>query len=118
MSIVRWEDQLPRFKENKDDKAFLRWIRTLSSCLDGDGPCEACHVRRASKGAGTGIKPAFYAIPLTHSQHLMQHTHGELACLQKYVPQVSWTLLSAKWFFDNEATKLRMKWLEKLAGTA
>lgn len=118
MISPRYQDHLPDLSKHKENKAFARFVGSLLSCLDGNYPCECCHVRRINQGAGIGRKPPFYAVPMTHEQHVFQHQHGELACLQKYVPAVNWTLDSAKWFFENEAMKVRVNWMEKLAATA
>ena len=67
------------------DAAYLEWIRRQPSAhsgefseqVDGEGRCEAAHVRRIESGAGTSIKPQYSAIPLTHEEHLSTHTQGE-----------------------------------------
>lgn len=68
------------------DENFLEWIRCqpsahsgeFSEYVNGEGRCEAAHVRRVS-GAGMSIKPPYSAIPLTHAEHLATHTQGESA---------------------------------------
>lgn len=68
-----------------NDKAYRKWIQTLPSAIsgkfseyvDGQGRNPACHVRRIKWGAGIGIKPDFCYIPLTQTEHLLQHWHGE-----------------------------------------
>ena len=60
------------------DAEYLRWVTFQPSCVDGSfnqwqdgvGRNIACHVRQVNRGAGTGIKPPFSAIPMTHEQHL------------------------------------------------
>lgn len=62
------------------DREYLEWLSSRPSALsgafnqilDGRGRCIACHVRRVSRGAGTGIKPPFSAIPLTHGEHMTE----------------------------------------------
>ena len=68
------------------DDEFLDWIRLQPSALsgrhseyvDGEGRCEAAHVRRASN-SGVGMKPRYSAIPLTRKEHALQHAEGEPA---------------------------------------
>lgn len=67
------------------DEEFLAWIRTQKSCVDGNGAnIQACHVRRVAAGAGTGIKPPYSAVPMTHPQHHIQTINGELTCLNQF----------------------------------
>ncbi|TAK97773.1 MAG: hypothetical protein EPO08_20830, partial [Rhodospirillaceae bacterium] len=73
----------------QSDTAYLQWLRTQPSCLDGqfgytvngEGRNESAHIRR-SNNAGIGIKPQFSAVPLTKIQHQQQHSAGELQVLQ------------------------------------
>lgn len=96
------------------DAKFLAWIRTLPSCLSGDGPCQAAHVRRVQFGSGTGIKPPFSAVPLTFTEHYLQHSQGELASILAYgdfdleepTPQF------AKDWFTEKALEYRKQWEE------
>lgn len=86
------------------DDEFLAWIRTqpsahskeFSEFINGQGRCEAAHVRR-SNNAGTGIKPEYSAIPLTHDEHALQHQQGESAIRDR------------EWF-DSQASKYRVLW--------
>lgn len=66
------------------DKMFLDWVRRQPSAISGgfgahdesgEGRSEAAHVRRSSN-SGTGMKPAYSAIPLTPVEHRMQHEKG------------------------------------------
>lgn len=66
------------------DEQFLDWLRgqPCAVCgdydyVDGQQVCEAAHVRRVANGSGTGIKPAYSAIPLCHKHHAEQHQQGE-----------------------------------------
>lgn len=68
------------------DAEFRAWVQKQRSCVSGrfseylgsgEGRCIAAHVRRVAHGAGTGCKPPFSAVPLTHGEHLKQHQHGE-----------------------------------------
>lgn len=78
------------------DRAFREWIQTLPSAISGkfsewlpdigEWRNPACHVRRAGK-SGVGFKAQFSVVPLTQTEHLYQHQHGELACLLKFMPQ-------------------------------
>lgn len=67
------------------DAQYQAWCRKQPSAYDGaadwhpergESVCEYAHVRRAGN-AGTGCKPEFSGIPLTHLQHQLQHQHGE-----------------------------------------
>lgn len=99
------------------DAEFLDWIRRQPSCIDkSEAMIEACHVRRVKWGAGTGIKPPYCAIPMSHDQHHIQTVNGELACLKKYLPRKEWTEESAKeqfedwrWYYLTEFCKETIK---------
>lgn len=66
------------------DKAYQSWVRRQPSCIsgrfsewvNGEGRCEYAHVRRAAT-SGTGYKPLYSGVPLTHDEHAMQHQYGE-----------------------------------------
>lgn len=90
------------------DGAFLAWIRTLPSCINGETPVQACHVRRVKFGSGTGIKPPYAAVPLTAKQHAIQHTKGEQALLVQYG-----IIANAKEWFEDKALYYRRIWNEK-----
>lgn len=69
------------------DAEYQDWVRTQPSaysggcdwdCDKGEPRCEYAHVRRA-RDSGTGYKPKFSGIPLTHAEHHIQHQHGESA---------------------------------------
>lgn len=93
------------------DKMFLDWIRRQPSVVSGkfgayndqgEGRCEAAHVRRASN-SGTGMKPEYSAVPLTPEEHRLQHQKGYAAlghepdwfvkksveCLEKWCKEVT-----------------------------
>jgi hypothetical protein len=68
------------------DEEYLEWCKhqKCAKCrwtphweMDTFMLCDPAHVRRVSDGSGTGIKPAYSAIPLCHKCHVEQHTHGE-----------------------------------------
>lgn len=79
-----------RFEMN--DKDFQAWVRRQPSCISGDfsewvdgqGRNEFCHVRRVANGSGMGIKPLFSGVPMTHTEHAMQHQYGEAYLLAAY----------------------------------
>lgn len=65
------------------ERKYLDWLRTQPSALSGqfswnDGTpfCEPAHWRTA-RYAGTGQKPEYLAIPLTHLEHRQAHQHGD-----------------------------------------
>ena len=81
-------------KKKISDRAFLDWLRTQPSALDGamsldvdtgQRYCDPCHYRTA-KNSGTGCKPLYSAIPLTHEQHLEQHRIGQY----NFMPREWW----------------------------
>jgi len=83
------------------DDGFLAWIRTQPSAVSGKTVnIEASHVRRVKFGAGTGIKPPFCAIPLTHGEHALTHQNGESA------------LKPPEWF-EKKAMEFREAWVKK-----
>lgn len=93
------------------DDAYLDWIRRQPSAHSdefseydeqGDGRCEASHVRRVEAGSGTALKPAYSAIPLTHAEHQLTHQKGESALREpkwfeyhrdKYIAMWAWEML-------------------------
>ncbi len=114
------------------DKAYREFIQTLPSCLsrqfseyleDGRRLCVAAHVRRAGQ-SGTAFKAPYSCVPLTQTEHLYQHQHGELACLFKYTRDghLKRRLLKAnpteaeriagEWF-DAQVVKYREMWRKR-----
>jgi hypothetical protein len=89
------------------DEQYRQWIQLqpsaysgeFSEWINGDGRCEAAHVRRASD-AGTGYKPPYSCIPLTHAEHALQHTQGEQA-------------LHPKEWFDKKRADYLVKWAKQ-----
>ena len=84
------------------DEEFLSWTRKQFCCicdhLDVDRDTgieqnEAAHVRRVGLGSGTGIKPAYSAVPLCHDCHHKQHNKGESELLEG----AGWEKLRAKY---------------------
>jgi hypothetical protein len=117
------------------DAEYRAWIQTLPSCLSGqfseyldDGRklCIAAHVRRAGE-SGTAYKAPYSCVPMTQTEHLYQHQHGELACIMKFTrdPQLKVTLLNASLieaeriagdWFDAQVLKYRAMWQEQKPG--
>lgn len=72
-------------KMSEEERAYKVWIQSQRSCIsghfsvyiNGEGRCIAAHCRRIKWGAGTGIKPTFCYVPLTHKEHELQHQKGE-----------------------------------------
>lgn len=100
------------------DDEFRAWIQEQTSCLDytsdwdsekGRNVCEAAHVRRAGE-SGTAHKGTYACVPLTHEQHQLQHTKGELAVLSKYRPGEVKTVEHAKAWFDGQRIKYVQAW--------
>ncbi|MEM1153085.1 MAG: hypothetical protein AAGI44_03035 [Pseudomonadota bacterium] len=67
------------------DAEYLLWLREQGcaafrspiSCGHCAGDVVPAHVRRVSRGAGTGYKPPYSAIPLCDRHHSLQHQKGE-----------------------------------------
>ena len=104
-------------KYNKQQETkFLAWLRLKPSCVSGrmDG-IQAAHVRRVSEGAGIGVKPRLYAVPLSLVEHFDQHQYGELTCLKKhYYNQKeieNFNAQDAKDWFDRKANEYRESFL-------
>ncbi len=102
----------------KADSAFLSWLRTQPSCLSGSfseyvngiGRNPACHVR-SSANSGTGMKPRFSAVSLTHEEHFLQHRSGEKALLESYYGR-KFSIGEAREFFNSQAKKAYNKWMK------
>lgn len=103
---------------------FEFWIRTHDggSAIDGNHDwddqlgekvCDPAHVRRTAEGSGTSEKPPYYAIPLTHEQHLFQHQHGEKACLDAFDPETEWSHSEAAAWFEKKADHYRSEWASR-----
>jgi hypothetical protein len=77
------ETLLTQARKKGKERKYLDWLKTQPSAFsarfswDGGTPfCEPAHWRTA-KHAGTGQKPEYLAIPLTHEEHLRQHQKGQ-----------------------------------------
>jgi len=82
------------------DKEFLDWLKTEKCCVDHEphqGDIVPAHVRRVNKGAGTGIKPPYSAVPMCNDAHQLQHQKGESA-------------IGGREFMDKQAAHYRAKW--------
>lgn len=103
---------------NTEDRAFQDWVRRQPSCIsggfsewvDGEGRCEFAHVRRVCLGSGTGIKPLFAGVPLTHAEHTMQHERGEAYVLAAFGIVVD----DAAAWFEAKAAEYLFLWKEQL----
>lgn len=100
------------------DKEYQEWCRHQPSAIDGNGDlderagelrCEPAHVRRAGE-AGTGYKPPYATIPLTHAQHALQHSAGEMTCLVEFTGNKELTYNSSQEWFDKQRTKHVLAW--------
>lgn len=89
------------------DEQYRKWINLqpsaysgeFSEWINGEGRCEAAHVRRSSD-AGTGFKPPYACIPLTHDEHALQHQQGESE------------LKPTDWF-DKKRNEYLVKWAKE-----
>ena len=117
--FFRWTEVLRAIGDEAD---FENWVRRQPSCLDGafdtvmdqlsmsyKQRCQCCHVRRVSEGAGTGQKPPYFAVPMTATQHRLQHDQGESAALERYAKGAG----PAKEWFAKQADKYRSEWASK-----
>jgi len=111
------------------DAEYQEWIQKQPSCLSkesdwieelGEGRCEYAHVRRISEGSGTGIKPDYFGVPLTHKEHHSQHQCGQEFMLDKYwaivstankkIQPISWSRKDAREWFEKKAVAYRLEW--------
>jgi len=67
---------------------YFKWLARQKSALsneytgyneNNEGYCDPAHYRKVNKGAGTGIKPDYWGIPLTHQEHRLSHQDGDRA---------------------------------------
>lgn len=82
------------------DKEFLDFLKGQKCCVKTTfhaGDIVAAHVRRINKGAGTGIKPKYSAVPLCNHHHQQQHSQGESS-------------IGDKEWWDTKATLWRRGW--------
>lgn len=105
------------------DDSFLDWVRRRPSCIsgefsefvDGDGRCVAAHVRRVASGSGKAIKGKYSAVPMTDSEHKLQHNEGELSAYNLHLKtkgqRAAKTAPEAKAWFDEQ----RMLYVEDWA---
>lgn len=102
------------------DEDYLDWLKNQKSALSneyswideqtGEGHCVPAHYRRVERGSGTGIKPAYSAIPLTHDEHQLQHNKGhdaigtelwwEKKCIE-HVAKWCWETLKLKFMYAS-----------------
>jgi hypothetical protein len=97
---------LAQAQRKGSDADYRRWVQRQPSALSGhfseylesgEGRCIAAHVRRAAT-SGTGYKGPYSCIPLTHSEHLVQHEKGESA-------------LKPKAWWDEQAEHYLRRWV-------
>jgi hypothetical protein len=76
---------IARARAKGPERQYLDWLRTQPSALSGQISwdsgtpfCDPAHWRTAAH-AGTGQKPEYLAIPLTHEEHALQHQKGQSA---------------------------------------
>ncbi|WP_153716986.1 hypothetical protein [Eikenella corrodens] len=99
------------------DGEYQDYVRALPSCVSGRQDydadsgrmrCEYAHVRRVSAGAGTGVKPEYSGVPLTHEEHALQHCAGESALLGGAYKdgRLDW--------FQKKAAEYRTAWIKSV----
>lgn len=100
------------------DADYQAWVRQQPSCLSkkrdcdpdtGKEQCEYAHVRRAN-ASGTGIKPEYCGVPLTHREHQLQHQSGEFELLKGFWSGASTD--EAREWFDKKAVEYRTAWIK------
>lgn len=104
---------------------FIEFVRGQPSCISGNwsewdfikgrGRCEAAHDRRAAT-SGTAFKPPFAVIPLTHSEHAIQHQFGVEGMLNRYLRQV-WDRNSASRWFRLQVENHLNLWVQSITKT-
>lgn len=108
----------PTKQDIKRDQKFREWVQKQPSCISGhyseyndagEGRSIAAHVRRASD-SGIATKPLFSAVPLTNSEHHLQHNMGEARVLQRLFPGIE--TQQAKMWFDQRAQEYLKKWMQ------
>lgn len=104
------------------DEEYTEWCRAQPSCISshynefpsaglhaGQGRSLPHHLRRAST-SGTGIKGKYITIPVTHEEHEILHSDGELAfampkhfdgLLQSHRHRWAWQKLKADLGYDS-----------------
>lgn len=99
------------------DGDYQEWVRNQPSCVsgkqdwdNGTGKCEYAHVRCVANGAGTGIKPDYCGVPLTHEEHALQHQQGETALLRAF----NINFATAPEWFEKQAIKYRTDWIKSV----
>lgn len=91
------------------DDLYQKWVRTKPCVLTGaTEDIEFAHVRRVSRGAGTGIKPKFSGIPLHRDAHRYQHQHGESGALSRFKGIHE----GASEWFEKQSDKMLMDWVK------
>ncbi|OWK42044.1 hypothetical protein [Fimbriiglobus ruber] len=100
-------DLLDRARAKGTDKQFREFIQRQPSCISGrfsefletgEGRCVAAHIRRAGE-SGTGFKGEYACVPMTQSEHLLQHQHGE-------------SYFGGKEFFDAQRVRYLGMWVD------
>lgn len=78
----------------------MRFVASLPCCTTGASDVQAAHIRRRTDG-GTGMKPSdCYVVPLSVSQHALQHRVGELKFWYTYGGYEK-AIVLAKSLYDN-----------------
>lgn len=84
------------------DKDYLEWVKRQPSCISGvhseyhdtgEAFSIPAHYRTVARGAGTGYKPPYSAIPLTHAEHSYAHQHGDGMLMAPH----KWELLAERY---------------------
>ncbi len=78
------EALIEKAKAKGTTEEYFKWLSYMPSAVtklygeytDGVGRNDPAHFRTVEHGAGTGIKPPYSGIPLTHDEHMLQHQKG------------------------------------------
>lgn len=110
---------VPVLQKIGTEAEFESWVRLQPSVLDGAqdwdeakgrGQCVVAHVRRVAKGSGTAQRPPFFAVPLTHEQHAVQHQAGEFRAFKWWRPDDD---AEAGVWFERQAEQMQRAWGSK-----
>lgn len=83
--MTNWDILIAKAMLKGSEMDYIQWLHRWPSCIsgaysewhNGQGFCEAAHIRNVSAGSGTATKPEFWAVPLTSAEHRLTHQKGD-----------------------------------------